>query len=404
MLCEGSRLLTVKSTGKIIDCIMEEELNSLYALASRLYGDGKISIEDAASISRSTPEALRQQFLTDGTIKRKRTWVLRGAGLIGSNFIHHILDKYPHYEVINYDKLTYAGNLENLRNAERDPRYSFMLGDITDEEKLEEAASLGLDAVINFAAETHVGRSVFFSADEFVRTNVLGTYTILEMVRRHPEIKRFVHVSTDEVYGSVSLEDTHKFVEDSSFMPNVPYAAAKAGGDLLCRSQFKSYQTPVVVTHCSNNYGPYQHPEKFIPNSLFRILRNQPITLHGAGQHVRDWIYVRDHCEALDILLHKGVAGEVYNIGADHELNTAQIANTLLNILGKPETLITHVPDRPGNDLRYSISAEKMKKEFGWQPKYTFEDALVRTVHWYENNIDWVEAIKEKDKDHAKYI
>ena len=375
-----------------------------YALASRLYREGNITLEEAAFMASTTLQDLEARFLQDGTIARKRVLVCGGAGFIGSNFIHYMLEKYPHYEILNYDKLTYAGNLENLRNAERDPRYSFTLGDIADEEKLEEVASMGVDMVINFAAETHVGRSVMFRADEFVRTNVLGTHTLLEMVKRHPEITRFVHVSTDEVYGSVSLEDTNKFVEDSPFAPNVPYAAAKAGGDLLARSYFQSYGTPVIVTHCSNNYGPYQHPEKFIPNSLFRLLRDQPIMLHGAGQHVRDWIFVSDHCEALDTLLHQGTPGEVYNVGADQELSTAQIANLLLNVLGKPQDLITYVPDRPGNDLRYSISAEKMEREFGWAPRHTFEDALVRTVHWYENNIDWVSTIKEKDQDHAKYI
>ena len=375
-----------------------------YTLAARLFGESRINIEEAAAIARTSPEALEGQLVQDGVITRRKILVCGGAGFIGSNFIHHILQKYPYYEVINYDKLTYAGNLDNLKNVERNPRYSFMLGDIADAEKLEEAAGLGLSLVVNFAAETHVGRSVMFRADEFVRTNVLGTHTLLEMVKRHPEIERFVHVSTDEVYGTVGLDESYRFSEESPFMPNVPYAAAKAGGDLLARAYFQSYKTPVIVTHCSNNYGPYQHPEKFLPNSLFRLMRNQPIMLHGAGQHVRDWIFVQDHCEALDAALHFGTPGEVYNIGADNELSTSEIARFLLTMLGKPQTLVTFVPDRPGNDLRYSISAEKIKKELGWAPRHTFGEALTETIRWYENNLDWVESIKERDQEHAKYI
>lgn len=375
------------------------------AIVSRLFDEGNITVEEAAHVTGKTPMEIEGHFNDKGILRRKKILVCGGAGFIGSNFIHHILEKYPYYEVVNYDKLTYAGNLENLRNVEKDSRYHFVEADISDDETLERViAEYKIDHVINFAAETHVTRSLLFRADEFLRTNVIGVHTILEAVRKNPNVKRFLHVSTDEVYGSLPLDDPTQFDEDYAFQPNVPYAAAKAGGDLMCRAYYNSYQTPVMVTHCSNNYGPYQHPEKLVPNALFRAMRNQPITLHGAGQHVRDWIFVRDHCEALDSILHNGKLGDVYNVGADVEKNTREIAQIVLKNLGKPESLITLVQDRPGNDLRYSISAEKMKRELGWEPKTSFAEGISKTIQWYQNNSSWVDAIRERDKEFSKYI
>ena len=379
--------------------------NKLNLLAN-LFKEGRISISEIAQLTGRNEDQVTNAFIEKGLINPSVILVCGGAGFIGSNFIQHILEKYPYYKVINYDKLTYAGNLDNLRNTEKNPRYAFIQGDITDTEKLETVVRKNnAKYIINFAAESHVGRSVMFRADEFVKTNVIGVHSILETAKRNPEhIKLYIQISTDETYGSLSLDDSRKFTEETCFAPNVPYAAAKGGGDLLCRAYSRSYNVPVIVTHCSNNYGPYQHPEKLMPNSLFRALRNQPIMLHGGGQHIRDWIYVQDHCEAIDSVLHKGKPGEVYNIGSDNEKSSLEIAKTILRILGKPESLITLVPDRPGNDLRYSINASKINRELGWSPKVNFEDGIKKTIQWYEHNMDWVERIRERDKEFSKYI
>ena len=379
--------------------------NPKIGLATRLFNEGHINIDEAAHLTGEEPENLEKHFTEKGILPRKKVLVCGGAGFIGSNFVHYMLEKYPYYEVVVYDKLTYAGNLENLRNVEKSPRYKFIKGDIADAQKVDKVVKEeNIDYVVNFAAETHVTRSLLFDAGEFVRTNVLGTHSILEAVKNNNHVERFVHVSTDEVYGSLSLESTESFHEEWPFQPNVPYAAAKAGGDHLCRAYHNSYKVPVIVTHCSNNYGPFQHPEKLIPNALFRALRNQPITLHGNGQHVRDWIFVRDHCEALDLILHKGTVGDVYNIGADEEKNTHEIAKTVLRSLGKPENLVTLVDDRPGNDLRYSLNAGKIKEELGWDTSTSFEEGIALTIQWYQNNLTWVDAIRERDKEFSKYI
>ena len=382
------------------------ETHPKFTLLARLFQEGKLSIAEISEITDTPQDQVKQMFLKQGLIKTRAILVCGGAGFIGSNFIHHILEKYPNYKVINFDKLTYAGNLDNLKNVEKDPRYIFVKGDIANFEEVEKVVKENnIEAIINFAAESHVGRSVMYRADEFVRTNVLGVHSLLEATKKNPDqIKLYIQISTDETYGTLSLEDTNKFTEDTGFAPNVPYAAAKGGGDLLCRAYYKSYDVPVIVTHCSNNYGPYQHPEKLIPNAMFRALRNQPIMLHGDGQHVRDWIYVSDHCEAIDLALHKGKPGEVYNIGSDNEKSSYEIAKIILNMLGKPESLITLVPDRPGNDLRYSVDITKIKQELGWEPRQPFGEGILKTIQWYQHNIDWVESIREKDKDFSKYI
>ncbi len=370
---------------------------------AKLYREKKISLEEISLILGIEKSEVSLIFSQKGLMKRKRILVGGGAGFIGSNFIYHMLEKYPHYEIINYDVLTYAANIENLRTAEKNPNYKFVQGDIADYEKLEEIAKEGIDAIVNFAAETAVGRSVHGKAADFIHSNVVGTHTLLEIVKNY-KIPRFVQISTDEVYGTVDLDEDRTFFEDSPFLPNVPYAAAKAGGDLMCRAYFNTYNVPVIVTHCSNNYGPYQHPEKLIPYFIFRATNNQSLPIHGDGRHVRDWIYVRDHCEAIDAILHKGISGEIYNISADSEKPTIEIAKLILELIGKPHLLINHVPDRPGNDRRYSISAGKIGKELGWTPSHTFEDAMPKTIEWYQHNIDWVEKIKEKDQEFTNYI
>ena len=331
-----------------------------------------------------------------------RLLVTGGAGFIGSNFIHYMLEVYPDIYIVNYDKLTYAGNLDNLKSINDFGRYHFVQGDITDLEKLNTVMkSHNIDHVINFAAETHVDRSIHGGCKDFVLTNTLGTQMILDAVKNNP-IKKFVNVSTDEVYGALELENfDEKFLETTSIMPNMPYAAAKAGGDLMCNAYFVTHGVPVVVTHCSNNYGPYQFPEKLIPFFTFRLLKGEKVPMYGDGLNVRDWIHVRDHAKALNLLLHQGIPGEVYNIGSDNERNNMEITRMMLKILGKDESMIEYVKDRPGHDRRYAVNASKMKA-LGWQAEYgpeKFEEGLRETVEWYKNNAEWVERLwKRKDE------
>ncbi|MEK7496365.1 MAG: dTDP-glucose 4,6-dehydratase [Patescibacteria group bacterium] len=321
--------------------------------------------------------------------------VTGGAGFIGSNFIRHILQKYPDYQIVNFDKLTYAGNLDNLADLANNSQYSFIQGDIADQAKVDEVMAQGFNAVVNFAAETHVDRSIHGGNRDFVLTNTLGVQTLLDAVRKY-EVKKMVQISTDEVYGSLELDDNAQFTESTPFTPNAPYAAAKAGGDLLCRAAFKTYGTPVVVSHCSNNYGPYQFQEKLIPFFIFKALRSESLPLYGDGKNVRDWIYVLDHCAAIDLMLQKGVAGEVYNIGADNEKSNFEIANIILSELSKEDSLLTFVADRPGHDRRYAIDATKIKNELGWMPQYNFEKAIRETIEWYRDNEIWVKNIEDK--------
>ena len=334
--------------------------------------------------------------------------VCGGAGFIGSNFIHYILETFPHYEVVNFDKLTYAGNLDNLKDIENNlaysSRYTFVKGDVCDYNLLAEVVEkYHIDHIINFAAETHVDRSIFGDCTEFVMTNTFGVLQILNLCR-HYKIEKFVNVSTDEVYGTLALDSADKFTEATPIKPNMPYAAAKAGGDMLCNSYFVTHKAPVVVTHCSNNYGPYQYPEKLIPSSVFRLLKNKPILIHGNGKNVRDWIHVRDHCRALYLMLEKGVPGEVYNVGVDNEHTNLDVAKIILRLMNLPETMIEFVEDRPGNDLRYAIDSSKLQK-LGWQPIYTreqFEVGMTETINWYLTHKDWVENLWNKHEEAYK--
>jgi dTDP-glucose 4,6-dehydratase len=320
--------------------------------------------------------------------------VTGGAGFIGSNFIRYILKKYPQYEVINYDKLTYAGNLDNLRDIEKDKRYKFVKGDIADF-KLVNKYIKTVGAIINFAAETHVDRSIL-NADEFIKTAVNGTFSLLESARAN-NIKKFIHISTDEVYGSI-LKGS--FTEESPLRPNSPYSAAKASSDMLVRSYFTTYGLPAIITRCSNNYGPYQYPEKVIPLFVTNAIDNKELPLYGDGKNVRDWLYVLDHCRGIDIVLHKGKNGEVYNIGGGVEITNIELTKKVLKLMGKPLSLIKKVTDRPGHDRRYSIDCSKLEK-LGYKPAYTFEKALSETVKWYTQNAKiWR---KLKDKNYKKY-
>jgi dTDP-glucose 4,6-dehydratase len=312
-----------------------------------------------------------------------------GCGFIGSNFVRYMLRNYD-YTVINVDKLTYAGNLENLSDISDHPNYEFVRGDIADKALIQGLSSKGVDAIINFAAESHVDRSIEDSR-VFIETNVLGTQVLMDAARKYG-ISRFVQISTDEVYGS--LGPTGSFTEASSLAPNSPYSASKTAADLLVRAYCKTYGLPSVITRCSNNYGPYQFPEKLIPLMISNALEDNPLPVYGDGMNVRDWIFVEDHCRAIDLIMHKGREGEVYNIGGNNEVPNIEIVKIILKRLNKPESLIKFVEDRPGHDRRYAIDSTKLRKELGWDTLYPFEEAMDLTVRWYVENQAWWKKVK----------
>lgn len=308
-----------------------------------------------------------------------------GAGFIGSNFVLYMLQQHPEYEIVNVDALTYAGNLENLKAIEQNPKHTFVKADICDAAKMDELIGQGVDIVVNFAAESHVDRSIL-EPDVFVKTNVLGTQVLLDAAKKH-NVTKFVQVSTDEVYGT--LGETGLFTEQTPLTPNSPYSASKAGGDLLVRAYHETFGLPVNITRCSNNYGPYQFPEKLIPLIISKALNDQPLPVYGDGLNIRDWLYVEDHCSAIDLVIHEGVNGEVYNIGGNNERTNLHIIRTILEQLGKPESLITYVQDRPGHDRRYGIDPAKITNELGWKPKHNFETGIRETIAWYLDNKEW---------------
>ncbi len=319
--------------------------------------------------------------------------VTGGAGFIGSNFVHYILKVYEDYNVINYDALTYSGNLENLRSVEQNPRYVFQKGMIQNRELLEYVVQkYKIDAIVNFAAESHVDRSIE-NPMPFYKTNIIGTVTLLEIVKKYPHIK-MVQVSTDEVYGS--LGEGGKFTEQTPLDPSSPYSSSKASADMIALSYYKTYQLPIIVTRCSNNYGPYQYPEKLIPLMITNAMERKKLPLYGDGLNIRDWLHVNDHCSAIDVVLHKGKFGEVYNIGGDNEKTNIEVVQQILALLKRGKDDIHHVTDRLGHDRRYAIDAKKIKQELGWQPAYTFKKGIEETVHWYEQNEQWWRPLKEK--------
>ncbi len=315
--------------------------------------------------------------------------VTGGAGFIGSNFVRYLLLKYEDAEIVNLDLLTYAGRLENIEDLKKNPRHNFALGDIRDRETVEKVVKEEIDVVVNFAAETHVDRSIS-EAGAFIQTDVYGTYVLLDVARKY-DIDKIVQISTDEVYGSIQKGS---FKETDYLNPSSPYAASKASGDLIAQSFYKTYGVKVAITRSSNNFGPYQHPEKLIPKLILRALHNEPLPLYGDGKQVRDWIYVMDNCEGIDLVTQKGRAGEIYNIASGNEHTNLKVARLILEILNKPETLIKRVLDRPGHDRRYSLDASKMKK-LGWKPKHGFKDALRQTVAWYTENEWWWRSLIE---------
>jgi dTDP-glucose 4,6-dehydratase len=312
-----------------------------------------------------------------------------GAGFIGSNFIRYINRKYPHYFIINYDKLTYAGNLENLKDLETHPNYQFVRGDILNSELLEHIMK-GVDVVVHFAAESHVDRSIAHGED-FIRTNVIGTFTLLEAARKN-NIKRFHHISTDEVFGS--LGSAGRFHEESNYDPRSPYSASKAASDHIVRAFWHTHGLPITISNCSNNYGPYQFPEKVIPLFITNLIEGKKVPLYGDGGNIRDWIHVDDHNEAVDLIIHNGQVGETYCIGAESEKSNLELTKLVLEKMGFGEEMIEYVEDRLGHDRRYAIRPHKIMAELGWKPRIKFEDGLAQTINWYENNVPWWQRVK----------
>lgn len=322
--------------------------------------------------------------------------VTGGAGFIGSNFVRYMINKYPQYQIVNLDLLTYAGNLENLQGMEDHLNYRFVKGDICDRELVDSLISDGVDVVVNFAAESHVDRSIT-DPDIFVKTNIYGTQVLLDAAKKN-NINKYVQVSTDEVYGT--LGETGFFTETTPLAPNSPYSASKASADLLVRAYHETFGLPVNITRCSNNYGPYHFPEKLIPLMVTNALEDKELPVYGDGLNVRDWLHVEDHCAAIDLVIHKGNIGEVYNVGGNNERTNIEIVKRILKILDKSEELIRFVPDRLGHDRRYAIDSTKIQTKLGWMPKYSFEIGIEQTIQWYKHNQEWWKRIKSGDYMH----
>ena len=322
-----------------------------------------------------------------------------GAGFIGSCFVRHVLTKHPDYKVINIDALTYCGNLENLKDVENNPNYRFVHGNICDR-KLVRELICECDCVVNFAAESHVDNSIKHP-EIFVETNVQGTLNLLQACKELG-VERYLQVSTDEVYGSLGKDGY--FYETTPISPNSPYSASKASADLLVRAYYETYKLPVLNTRCSNNYGPYQYPEKLIPFFISKLLKGEKVPVYGDGLNVRDWLYVYDHCEAIDVVLHNGKVGQVYNIGGHNEKTNLEITHLILDAMGKDETSIEYVQDRLGHDRRYAIANDKITSELGWEPSITFEEGIKLTIDWYLNNQEWIKSIENKKIGSSVYI
>ena len=320
--------------------------------------------------------------------------VTGGAGFIGSNFVHYWLKNHPQDKIVNFDKLTYAGNLTSLRDVEKSSNYQFIKGDICDG-KLVDQVMKGVDVVAHFAAESHVDRSIL-GPQVFIKTNIIGTQIILDAALRH-RVKRFHHVSTDEVFGALPLNSKKKFTEETLYEPHSPYSASKAASDHLVRAYFATYSLPTTITNCSNNFGPYQDPEKFLPRMITNLIENKPLPIYGDGLYVRDWLSVEDHCRAIDFVLKKGKVGETYLVGGlTKDINNLEVAKKLLKIFGKNESSLKFVKDRPGHDRRYAVSWNKIKHELGWRPAYNFDQWLLKTVEWYKENLWWWQPLKKK--------
>jgi dTDP-glucose 4,6-dehydratase len=323
---------------------------------------------------------------------KRKILVTGGAGFIGSNFILYWMKKYPTDLIVNLDSLTYAGNLENLKEVENNLNYEFIQGNICDPNAVNKAME-NVDTVVHFAAESHVDRSIIKPSD-FIATNVVGTQILLDAALKH-KIKHFHHISTDEVYGSLDLDDRGKFTERTNYDPGSPYSASKAASDHLVRAYHKTYNLPITITNCSNNFGPYQFPEKFIPLAITNILEDKKVPVYGDGLYVRDWLYVIDHCRAIDLVLNKGKVGETYLVGGmTNDISNLEVIKKILKIMGKQENYIGYVKNRPGHDRRYSVDWSKIQNELGWKPEHDFEEWLEKTVTWYKGNEKWWKDIK----------
>jgi dTDP-glucose 4,6-dehydratase len=324
-----------------------------------------------------------------------------GAGFIGSNFIRYWLKKYPKDKIINLDKLTYAGNLENLRDIQDNPNYKFVKGDICDG-KLVEKLMEGVDILVNFAAESHVDRSIL-GPQVFIKTNIVGTQVLLDAALKN-KVKRFHQISTDEVFGALPLDTKEKFNENSPFRPNSPYAASKAGADCLVRAYFKTYGLPVSITNCSNNYGSYQFPEKLIPLAITNLLEGKKVPIYGDGLYVRDWLFVEDHCRAIDLVLQSNEVGETYCVGGmTKDISNLEVVKKICKIMKKDfESSVEFVKDRPAHDRRYAVDWRKIHRQFGWEPKYDFNAWLEKTIKWYQKNKWWWKPLKERQKEYFK--
>ncbi len=320
----------------------------------------------------------------------KTILVTGGMGFIGSNFIRYMLKKYTEYKIINLDLLTYAGNMENLIDIQDNSNYNFIKGDIVDNRLVDEIVAQGVNYIINFAAESHVDRSIQ-DPGIFIKTNIMGTQVLLDAAKKYG-VDKYIQVSTDEVYGSLGA--TGYFTEATPIAPNSPYSASKASADLLVRAYHETFKLPVNITRCSNNYGAYQFPEKLIPLMIANAYEDKKLPIYGDGLNIRDWLHVEDHCNAIDLVLHKGEIGEVYNIGGNNEKKNIEIVKLILEITNKPEELIRYVKDRPGHDRRYAIDSSKIQQELGWKLKYTFEEGLQETIDWYLDNKDWWQKIR----------
>ena len=323
--------------------------------------------------------------------------VTGGAGFIGGNFIHHMVNKYPEYDIVNLDLLTYAGNLETLKPVEGKPNYKFVKGDIADRKFVFDLFEKEKpDMVVNFAAESHVDRSVV-DPESFVRTNVMGTTTLLDACKEYG-IKRYHQVSTDEVYGDLPLDRPDLFfTEETPLHTSSPYSSSKASADLFVMAYHRTFGLPVTISRCSNNYGPYHFPEKLIPLMISRALADESLPVYGTGENVRDWLHVSDHCEAIDLIIHNGRVGEVYNVGGHNERTNLEVVKTILRALNKPESLIRFVTDRPGHDRRYAIAPDKIKAEIGWEPETMFKDGIKKTIAWYLEHEDWMNNVTSGD-------
>ena len=323
----------------------------------------------------------------------KKILVTGGAGFIGGNFVHYMVDKYPNYMIVNLDALTYAGNLETCQPVEGKPNYKFVKGDIADRKFIFDLFEKEkFDVVVNFAAESHVDRSVT-DPEIFIKTNIMGTQVLMDASRAFG-VERYHQVSTDEVYGDLPLDRPDLFfTEETPLHTSSPYSASKASADLLVFAYHRTFGLPITISRCSNNYGPYHFPEKLIPLMISRALNDEQVPVYGNGENVRDWLHVYDHCAAIDLILHKGKVGEVYNVGGHNERTNLEVVKTVLKALNKPESLITYVKDRPGHDLRYAIDPQKLENELGWKPVYTFDTGIKQTIEWYLNNKQWWENI-----------